>query len=76
MAKYGTTQYWLQHLENDTLKLQMMTNGFAHIIVESQSMSADDVIAMIEQLHDMVTTVSLDKSQYEKTEEEDDESQQ
>lgn len=76
MAKYGTTQYWLERLEQDTLKLQMMTNGFAHIIAESQSISADDVIAMIEQLHDMVTTVSLDKSQCEEAEEEDDESQQ
>ena len=76
MAKYGTTEYWLKRLEQDTLKLQMMTNGFAHTIVESKSISAEDVITKIEQLHDMATTVALDKSQYAEAEEENDESQQ
>ena len=76
MAKYGTKQYWKEQTELDTVKLELMVNGFAHIIVESQSISAEDTIAMIEQLFTIANTVSFDKSQYEQAEEEDDESQQ
>ena len=76
MAKYGTKQYWKKQAEQDTVKLELMVNGFAHTIVESQSVSQEDVISMIEQLYNAASTVSFDNAQYEEAEEEDDESQQ
>lgn len=76
MAKYGTKQYWKNELHKDTIKLDMLCNGFAKIFSEQSSLAIEDVQDMIDQLWTTSNNVQMDKSKYEEAEEEDDESQQ